>query len=746
MLYEPITAGPGYCFALCDSSIFCRPKSIMSSSSTGEETLPVNFFSTTRSRRLACDRCHRHKLRCERSPIIINGNMAVPLGSCKRCTKAQVPCQTVNSSFITGNGDGAVVTATIEAIKRKTPPTDAARVPKDGRSDDCDSTMDTTGTTAVSQFPTTEGIQNDDGGQNSSSTEPFFDGAPFSPSDSSLLDLDSFDFGPGDVSSSGDGTVSTPTPLSSPGLAGNLNAPLTRGENNETMKFNVDLMQFEPFMGSSYFSATPAPMGFQDTDIMMDGDDSSFAFVDPTVDSQASSHEIDAQTPLQSPFQHESPSGSRGECRKGLLELHSLLFNDLQCITDTDLREALFSVDSGSLSQCDTRSAPGPEDHIVRRVLYASECLIELMSLVHAVCGGSGQSHPCVSEPPRRQQFYHQHPNNKILESISSWAHSGVKTALKQSVSPSPNPPSSNLQDPKGATTTISNGTSNKCSSRVLNLFKHPSIGRPGTKDLKTGSSPTSSSVIDLPIVISFLTCYVGLLSVYRAIFTNIHDALLAIHESASVAGLDTDTGTPTPIAPDSRPSAPSSQVRGALDIYGEDSVVSSIRGRRQQHRQAAPMLKTQQTLSIRIQMEVMAHMLEQVDDAWGRVVAVANTDGQDSHHRYQQHHRASSQKVAPGSGGGGREATLFGSASTMRLLRGMLAHEGYAESSSTDDGLAATNDDYFGFLHHGIENHKDVDINAMQRYRLGIGSLVVIQRSIRRLLRNTGSGSSSFA
>jgi hypothetical protein len=42
------------------------------------------------------------------------------------------------------------------------------------------------------------------------------------------------------------------------------------------------------------------------------------------------------------------------------------------------------------------------------------------------------------------------------------------------------------------------------------------------------------SSPVELPIVISFLCCYVSLLSVYRAIFTNIHNTIRSALSNAA--------------------------------------------------------------------------------------------------------------------------------------------------------------------------------------------------------------------
>lgn len=65
--------------------------------STPADEVPAFAFAF-QSRRLACDRCHRCKLKCERGSFILSMGVATPLGPCKRCEKAGVDCTNGNAT------------------------------------------------------------------------------------------------------------------------------------------------------------------------------------------------------------------------------------------------------------------------------------------------------------------------------------------------------------------------------------------------------------------------------------------------------------------------------------------------------------------------------------------------------------------------------------------------------------------------------------------------------------------------
>ena len=146
-----------------------------------------------------------------------------------------------------------------------------------------------------------------------------------------------------------------------------------------------------------------------------------------------------------------------------------------------------------------------------------------------------------------------------------------------------------------------------------------------------------------LPAAISFLSCYVALLSVYRTIFTHVHDALRA-----------------------SANARPMSQSRRSAGSSMDETADFSM--------QPCPLrLSSQDVLGVRIQIEVMTHMLEKMEDAWSEVLEgkVASYDTYDD--------RSISGSTRPA------VASEDGGVSTIGVLRTMLQHEGFASGGRND-------------------------------------------------------------
>ncbi|KAK4130815.1 hypothetical protein BT67DRAFT_206882 [Trichocladium antarcticum] len=544
-----------------------------------EETL----FTAARSRRLACDRCHRHKLRCERSPVIVNGNIAVPLGSCKRCMKARVPCQTVAGTFTTSSS---------ASPRRKSYRVVDQEGPGGEPTEDTEPPI-TASDVSISFSATTEAASYDSGPYGASSP-------PFNHSDASMLDIDAFNLGTGDFMGIGSTTTSSDT-LNSLALVG---SPLTTcglllddepgGDGTLVQMDHPEVqMQYDGFVDLTCFGGMARPSG------------SDASPGRPMDYDEPAALKTTATLP-------PAESGSREDCRRRLLELHSLLFNELQCITHADLADALFSADSPGLSSSD-KAGLGDNLNIIRRVLFASERLLELLRIIRAADAGS---------------------------------RLGLGTGSMGSYS---------VSQCKGGP------ASPTASGRLLrhSLLPAGSTGSTGS----TGSDgetflEAAPSFVDLPFVISFLTCHVGLLSVYRAVFTHIHEALRAREPIRPTSGRHR-----------SWPGPSSRAMRGSL--------------------QQATALTSQHVLGIRIQMEVMTHMLEQVGDAWAGAAMDGGVERQD-------------ERLDREAG-----ATLFGSPATMALLQVMLRYEGY--SGASDEGC-----------------------------RVGLATLMNLQKSIRKLLRSS--------
>ncbi|KAG6997660.1 hypothetical protein G7Y79_00039g076220 [Physcia stellaris] len=146
-----------------------------------------------------------------------------------------------------------------------------------------------------------------------------------------------------------------------------------------------------------------------------------------------------------------------------------------------------------------------------------------------------------------------------------------------------------------------------------------------------------------LPAVISFLSCYVALLSVYRNIFTHVHDALRA----GAIA-------------------RPTSQSRRSAGSSTDETADFRTETRRLQ-------LSSQGVLGVRIQIEVLTHMLEKMEDAWSEILE-GKLASYDSH---DDGSMIGNSRSAVASGGGG--------VSTIGVLRMMLQHEGFDSAGRTD-------------------------------------------------------------
>lgn len=319
-----------------------------------------------------------------------------------------------------------------------------------------------------------------------------------------------------------------------------------------------------------------------------------------------------------------STLGSADDVRKRLSELHSFLFTQLHWVTDANLAEAIFSPQNASLPSSD---APGPGANIIHRVIYASERLLELLAILRVTWNSS-----------------REHDNTRAFNASSATNHTPSRF-IKRSQSVSRSLLSQHLQ-PLAESNSSVKGT----------------IAEPMT-------SSASPSLVDLPTITSFLTCHVAVLSIYRTIFTHIYDALRACVPSGP---------TPTHVKPG--PGGFSSRLSLSSSTPSSSSNRSGFLAQTEK-----PSFSSRHVLGLRIQLEVMTHMLDRMEDAWAAVVT-------DEHDREQQRDYQS----------------LFGREATLVLLQSMLVQEGY---ECMDEG-----------------------------YGSGLGALTVMVNSIRRLLRSSGS------
>ncbi|KUI67847.1 hypothetical protein VM1G_02640 [Cytospora mali] len=546
-----------------------------------------DISSAAQSRRFACDRCHRQKLRCERSPIIANGNIVVTLGECSRCVKVNLPCQTTTGAS-TDDTIGVTKSKTKRNKKRKTPPTEGER---DARSP-----------------PTFMSLTDIDLHDVSPCNISMFDTNTLS-----LLDIEHFNFGTGDPHNAADRTCSES--LSSAVLNTTLpkGPPESDQEGSAKESFGS---QLDDFVALAYFG-NPMPQS---------GGGSNIPLPTPTNRTQ----NVTTQAHL---------ARSRDDRRERLLELHSLLLNELHCITDADLAQALFSSEGITPPSFDAHMS---EANILHRVLFASERLIELLESFRL---------PVTTqhEPGSRGG----HP---------SWLPTGASDPVARSLEsrrvprlPSSSSSSSSLAPASNATGDSTTATSDPARS-----------------------CPSTSSFVELPVMISFLSCYVGLLSVYRTILTHIHEALRsAVYESSSLPHFSYLQGR-------SKYGAPTASRGPGTEPETEKGTRKGGTGRGLLAQLNPPRLSSQHVLRIRIQLEIMTHMLDRIEDAWAGVVG----DGDDQQpapnttaellrgHHFQHRARGLQHRE---SGAGSR--VLFRRAATMELLQIMLVHEGMGVS-----------------------------------------------------------------
>lgn len=303
----------------------------------------------------------------------------------------------------------------------------------------------------------------------------------------------------------------------------------------------------------------------------------------------------------QSEYPHNN-AATRDDCRKALLELHFTIFEDFHSITEADLADALFSPDCTSLL--------GTED-VLGKLASASERLIELLGMMRVVYTTSQPAHiGCATSAGTRPSSIAYSPRRYHGHSASS------TSSFSQQLRQSPHP----ARFSKHASHFSSNN-----SSSVVNSFASP--------------LSSSSSSIDLPFIISFFTCYAGLLSVYRNVLMHI------LHLSSPEQLSERDNGP----------------ITGTPESSSRSSSSSSV----------------QNVLRIRIHVEVLAHVMERMEDSW--VAAATDSSGccegeqLDRHRRRPYYHHQQQERRGKGSRG-----SMFGRPETFKLLQSILAHEGF--------------------------------------------------------------------
>lgn len=578
-------------------------------------------FGAAQSRRFACDRCHRHKLRCERSPVMVNGSVAISLKSCKRCDKAQVACQTAVNAAINNNTNSNESSSV--PSKRKTPHSEhhgEAQIAS--AAEDEDPEMDSERALFLSP-PITE--------DHSSDSAIYSDNAyGLDSQHGSLIDLEHFDFGEGFSTLDSAASEATPGAAFDTSTLG-LHALNDRRRDSEAQGEAISegpQNQYKGFDASmllqSGSEAIPRPGNGRRTKVNC---------------SRPPDERLEASGLGSQPS--SSLDNSQEECHTEVLELYGLVFGDLRDIKDADVANALLSPDSNFVSYQDRIK---PDDSIIHRALFASERLIELITkLRHLPCLAQHRSarheSAAASLPPR----------GSFSSSAGSAGGSSYFHRRQSSSSTSSSSVVGLKQYPSIFTQDLNHLGPN-------NLASNNNVGGGGGGSSRSAGS--SSSVANLPVIMSFLGSYVGLLCIYRAILTHIHNAFRACEGPLpSVGAWDRTTHSgraaqgPGRAEASSRVSHTSPQQHpAAAAAAGAEGGLAGYEALLARHHWPQTRLGSRGALEIRLRMEVLAHTIERIGDAW----AGCRSDGDES------------------------SKTLFGRQVTLLLLQNMLAHEGF--------------------------------------------------------------------
>ncbi|KAK8038469.1 hypothetical protein PG993_006880 [Apiospora rasikravindrae] len=571
------------------------------------------------SRRLACDRCHQHRLKCERDDVgSINGAAESWPPACKRCRKAQVLCQiSSNNSGNSSNTDNN----NKRGAKRK------GVHAEDGEPHERTISADKVLPTA---FP-------NDFAASPDPVTSFGPGGPSVPStdEASLFNFGGFDFGTGDFTG---GWVPPVSPTSA--LVGTA-APRMQsvaGEDGKLAPPNSVLHSYVEGLDLALFGDNPTPLQSNESN-NTSSDQSLFS----------------SQTPARSTALTAEPDSSfsadavHDDCRRRLQSLHATIFGELHHLSGTDL-EHLLSGSYATTSLVHSRSGGGCDDNgsSVHKLHVATESLIELMLDLDIACADTNRGHKPAT-----------HASSTPECSACDTSPSG-------------------LHHQHSATYTPLSHLTFVGSHRNSGTFSSSAMPPP----------PTSSSAVDLPIIASFLTCYVGLMVIYRNVLTHALHSLRSTEQHRHIRTRQGSIASTIAGSSSGKSSSGGAATAARHSYHGSSSSSSSSSSN-----------GVQQALRMRIQTEMLSHLIERVEDAWDSVKSDEHEEpgrGEDSHsyphHRQQPHNRH-------GSGMRRHQETtskvLFRRAGTAELLRQMLAYEGF--QASEEEGVESRTAVYHG-------------------------------------------------
>ncbi|KAK8118307.1 uncharacterized protein PG998_002933 [Apiospora kogelbergensis] len=546
---------------------------------------------SAQSRRLACDRCHQHKLKCERDDAgSINGAAESSLPACKRCMKAQVLCQiSSNNSSNSSNGSNTD-NSNKRGAKRK------GVHAEDGEPHERTRSAEKVFPTA---FPNDVAVSPDPATSFGPSSA-----AVLSTDEASLFNFGSFDFRTGDFTG---GWVPAVSPTSA--LAGTA-APWMQSVAAEDGKLAPPKSVRHSYVES--------------LDLTLFGDNPTSLQSNESNNTSSGQSLFSPQTPAPSTALSAEPDLSslanamHDDCRKRLQSLHMTIFGELHSLSGADIEHLLSgSYATASLvhpqggGRCDDKGS------FVHKLHVATERLIELMRVLDmAYAADTHCGHNPATYASSTQAC-------SACDSIPSGLHH------QHSVAPTP---SSHL-------------TFLGC-RRNSGTFSSSTMPPP----------PISSSALDLPIIASFLTCYVGLMVIYRNVLTQALNSLRSTEQCRHIRARQGSTGPTIAGSSSGRSSSGGAATTACHSYHGGSSSSNAV----------------QQALRMRIQTEMLSHMIERVEDAWDSVQSDEYEEpgrGEDSHSSHRSGMRRQQETTSK---------VLFRRAGTAELLRQMLAYEGF--------------------------------------------------------------------
>ncbi|KAK8093206.1 uncharacterized protein PG998_014607 [Apiospora kogelbergensis] len=338
------------------------------------------------------------------------------------------------------------------------------------------------------------------------------------------------------------------------------------------------------------------------------------------------------------------------DCRRRLQSLHTTIFSELHHLSGADMDRLLSGqYDTTSLVHPEGSGSCDEDGGFIQKLLFASERLIDLLRILDLAYASATYGHDLESYPSSSQAC------DACDSIISGHHHSHSATSTPRH--PLHTAPRFQLPFLR--------------SHRTSSAFSPPAGPPP---------QPTSSTVVDLPVIVSFLTCYVGLIVIYRNVLTQALNSLRSTEQYRHLRTRPGSSGSPITGSSFGKGSAGDTMAtvgrRGVMPLgalgaaYDADSSNSG---------------SPQQALRIRILTEVLSHMIERVEDAWDSVTTDEHgeLEFEEDKHRYHHHHQQQQPQHSRHGVGSRRQQelsskVLFGRAGTTGLVEQMLAYEGF--------------------------------------------------------------------